>query len=438
MGNYVLHELSYVPAVQSQQDVQKGKGNRMKFNILVADDEYMIRRGIIKLLHKYSEFDVVEEAEDGEQALELARQREYDVFFVDINMPFLNGLQFIEKLREVRPKAIVSVITGYDKFEYVRQALHLGVFEYILKPLNEEAFYTTVEKIIAALKEKNREEKYLHWAKINYDRNRSNFNGEFLDKCIMLQYSAEKVKEEIEFYGFDFPEHYTVTLICLEKIENPDIRKQWNDGLLYSSAENIARETYERLTPLLIGRNSKGYLILICKAAAKSIMDSMNQDYKNAVEKYIPAKVLLAQQSEEDCARAPFVYKELMEKLEEIKSYPSIIKKIKQYIENYYYKEELSLVDAAAHVSLSPQHLSRIFKKEMDITFIDYLTNYRIGKAIELFTDDSIKMYEIAERVGYNSQHYFSSVFKKVIGISPVEYRCQFKNKKAENLYELM
>jgi two-component system response regulator YesN len=353
-------------------------------------------------------------------------------------MPFMNGLQFIEKLKEVRPNAIVNIITGYDKFEYVRQALRLGVFEYILKPLNEKAFYETIDRILDNLKKQYEEEKYLQWAKVTLGKNKSNYIGEFLDKCLLLQYSQEKVKEEIDYLGLDLPEKYTMTLICLERIENPDIRKHWNDSLLYSSAENVAREFYERLTPFVICRNSKGYLVLIYRTEGKSILEIMNQEYKNAVEKYIPAKVILMQQSDDDYLHLPMVYKDLLEKLEEVKSYSSIVKKIKQFIEKNYYREELSLMDAAEYVNLSPQHLSRIFKKEMDITFIDYLTNVRIGKAIELFEEDTIKMYEIADKIGYSSQHYFSSVFKKVIGVSPVEYRNQCKNRIKENICELL
>ena len=86
----------------------------MGFKALVADDEYMIRRGIISFLEKYG-FEVAAEAEDGEMALELARETPVDVYFVDINMPFLSGLQFIEKLKEACPKALVVIITGYEE-----------------------------------------------------------------------------------------------------------------------------------------------------------------------------------------------------------------------------------------------------------------------------------------------------------------------------------
>ena len=64
----------------------------------------------------------------------------------------------------------------------------------------------------------------------------------------------------------------------------------------------------------------------------------------------------------------------------------------------------------------------------MGITFIDYLTRVRIRKAIGLLCQDDLKLYEIAERVGYTTQHYFSNVFKKQMGASPAEYRKSLKN----------
>ncbi|WP_418452464.1 helix-turn-helix domain-containing protein [Anaerotruncus massiliensis (ex Liu et al. 2021)] len=70
-----------------------------------------------------------------------------------------------------------------------------------------------------------------------------------------------------------------------------------------------------------------------------------------------------------------------------------------------------------------PQHLSRLFRHETGVTFVDYLSRVRIRRAVELLADGELKMYEIAERVGYSSQHYFSSAFKKVLGVSPMEYR---------------
>lgn len=105
------------------------------YKALIADDEEIIRSGLSRLLARDPDFEVAALAEDGEQALELAAERLPDLLLVDINMPFLNGLEFIERLEGVLRGAVIIVITGYDDFSYAQQALRLGVFDYLLKPV---------------------------------------------------------------------------------------------------------------------------------------------------------------------------------------------------------------------------------------------------------------------------------------------------------------
>jgi two-component system response regulator YesN len=398
----------------------------MKYKVLVADDEYMIRKGMIKLLGKYSDLEVVAEAEDGEQAIELAEKIGFDIVFVDINMPFINGLQFIEKLKDIQPNAIVNIITGYDKFEYVRQALRLEVFEYILKPLNEKNFEDTINRITDTLVKKRSEEKYLQWAKSALGRNKHGLIENFFDQCAKQAYSKEKVREEMQYLGLSQYKQYSLGMFFLEQLENADIRKHWEEQLIYYAAENIARELFDRLAPV-ITFFGKGYLTLICRTETANEMEVILREYIETVERFMPVKVIAAHKSGDDTDQMSRIYVTLLEQMNELKSYPSIIKKVKQFIHSNYQREAVSLLEAAEYVNLSPQHLSRIFKNKMGITFVDYLTQVRIGKAIELFQDEDLKMYEIAERVGYTTQHYFSSVFKKELGISPIDYKSNKK-----------
>ena len=92
-------------------------------------------------------------------------------------------------------------------------------------------------------------------------------------------------------------------------------------------------------------------------------------------------------------------------------------------IEKNYGREDFSLQEAADTVGLSVPYMSRMFRKEAGCTFVDYLTNLRMRKATILLHDDSVKIYEVAEKVGYSSQQYFSLVFKKKLGVSPIDYR---------------
>lgn len=93
------------------------------------------------------------------------------------------------------------------------------------------------------------------------------------------------------------------------------------------------------------------------------------------------------------------------------------------YIESHYADPALSISVIAQMLNISEGHLSHTFKKETDSTLLAYLTRFRIHKAMELLQDCRVKVYEVAEQVGYRDIAYFSSTFKKMVGVSPSEYQ---------------
>ena len=102
-----------------------------------------------------------------------------------------------------------------------------------------------------------------------------------------------------------------------------------------------------------------------------------------------------------------------------------LIRQAKEYIERHYAKPELSLNEVAARANLSPSHFSSVFSQETHQTFKEYLTEVRINKAKELLRMTTLRSADIADQVGYNDPHYFSSVFKRNTGLSPIEFRSQ-------------
>ena len=92
-----------------------------------------------------------------------------------------------------------------------------------------------------------------------------------------------------------------------------------------------------------------------------------------------------------------------------------------RYIDAHYGEPTLSLEEVAASAQISPGYLSRLLKLETGFSFVDYLTRVRINKAVQIMNDPAVKVYEVAEAVGYQSQHYFSRAFKRVFGRPPVE-----------------
>ena len=93
------------------------------------------------------------------------------------------------------------------------------------------------------------------------------------------------------------------------------------------------------------------------------------------------------------------------------------------YIGVHYSDPGITISAIAQDLGLSEGHLSHTFKKETDYTLLNYLTRYRIQKAMELLRDCRVKVYEVAEQVGYRDITHFSATFKKVTGMSPSEYQ---------------
>lgn len=106
------------------------------------------------------------------------------------------------------------------------------------------------------------------------------------------------------------------------------------------------------------------------------------------------------------------------------KSINTILQKAIDYINNNY-QNALTLNGVAAYVYVSTYYLSRMFTKELDKNFVDYLSEIRVEKAKEFLKSSSYKTYEIAELVGIKDSHYFSKIFKKYTGHTPSEYRAQ-------------
>jgi len=151
------------------------------WKVLIADDEPKIRRGLKAVIERVDpEARVVAEAEDGEAALEQARETVPDILFIDIRMPFLDGLALAEKLGELGRDWIVIVVTGHDEFDYARRALSLKVFDFLLKPVSEEQIARALERAKAELSMRREEDKYVAWAKERLAENMDALRQSFL------------------------------------------------------------------------------------------------------------------------------------------------------------------------------------------------------------------------------------------------------------------
>lgn len=108
----------------------------MQTKILVAEDEDIIRRGVVKYIQLHTDrFDTVYEAENGQDAFDIIIKYQPDIVLLDIQMPKMDGITIMQKLAKTNIRPLIVVLSGYDEFRYAQNALRYGAKEYLLKPV---------------------------------------------------------------------------------------------------------------------------------------------------------------------------------------------------------------------------------------------------------------------------------------------------------------
>lgn len=105
----------------------------MAVRVMIADDHSMIREGLKQLLELEGEFEVIEEACDGVECIKKLKNVTPDILLLDINMPNMNGLEVLQKIKEMKYKVKVLVLTVHNEVEYLLKAVDIGVNGYLLK-----------------------------------------------------------------------------------------------------------------------------------------------------------------------------------------------------------------------------------------------------------------------------------------------------------------
>lgn len=115
-----------------------------KIKILIADDQKLIREGLKVLLEMEEDFEVVGEATNGVEAYELYIKLKPDIVLMDIQMPIMNGVEAIKKIKEANPSAKIIILTTFDDDQYVFDGLKSGALGYILKDTSIEKVSETI------------------------------------------------------------------------------------------------------------------------------------------------------------------------------------------------------------------------------------------------------------------------------------------------------
>ncbi|HAG70515.1 MAG TPA: DNA-binding response regulator [Lachnospiraceae bacterium] len=124
------------------------------YNVLIADDEFHMRQALNRKITELDDsFRVVCECAEGLSALSALAGTDIQVVFTDIRMPGMDGLRLAGEIQERFPDIVTVILTGYADFEYAKEAIHKGVFDYLLKPVSEEELSGVLEKIALKLSE---------------------------------------------------------------------------------------------------------------------------------------------------------------------------------------------------------------------------------------------------------------------------------------------
>ena len=532
------------------------------YNVLLVDYEADVLQAMKKKIDwEALGFCLAGTAENGQEALEMAEQLHIDVVMTDIKMPYMDGLTLCKNLKQSYRNMKVIIYSGFDDFEFAREAVHLEAEEYLLKPISAgdmEAAFSKVRKkldqeydeyrnlnrlseyyrkslpamreqlvmgilegriagerarammetyeicldspfyVVAALyMDVNPREEQPQPAQLftlslkdmvqDYLKNRTRFfSTAFLDQVIVIFMLDEREEIDQVLYHLDqickmgfrvLKSSVTAAVgqICAntdalhtsyeEAVNAMEYRSILGSGqVLYindiepCSEENILVTEHEfqnLVHAVKLGNRDE------TNAAIAQIMDSIRKEPISPGQYQLLFMELLSELMKigrayklhpnqifgEHAGSWQELYRmvtvdELEGWLQEVctnlrhvlrherrDSAARLTEQAKAYIEEHYKESDLSADSLCRCLNVSAAYFSTIFKREVGMSFVAYLTKIRLEHALELLRTTEDKTYIIASRVGYMEPNYFSYVFKKQYGISPSKYRAEMCEK---------
>lgn len=526
------------------------------YKVMLVDDEPEVIEAVIRKMDwKSLGFEVIAYAQNGEEALEMAEGNVPDVVMTDIKMPFMDGLSLSRKLKERYDGIKIIIFSGFDEFEYAREAIKLEVEEYILKPIKLEELTEIFRKMKENLDRERDEKTNLHMLKEYYQKSLPLMQDQFYIGLLEGRIDKEQINSFRKNYQVELcAPFYTVSVIQFQMAA--EAAGTMEKELMQFSMKRLADENLENgysfkslqyfdqivyITMLSEQSQIKEYTDLmdrICKTANRMLkmnvtagigcvcesLDMLCDSYtgaKNAVfygegrdsnqavyidyiqpqssntvdwidkeissiireirvgdkeslgikiEEFIlhlkesrmsvpQFKITLMELSTElykmTCAypvdgteifgddmdvyrivnhftTLEGLKKWLLESCLKLRKSVSrersnsariLVDKAVAYLEENYRDSELSVEKLCSVLNVSAAYFCTIFKKEMGKTFLNYLTDLRMEKAVRLLEETEEKTYVISEMVGYAEPNYFSYVFKKKYGMAPSKYR---------------
>lgn len=177
--------------------------------VFLAEDEFTIREGIKKrIAWKENGFLFAGEADNGETAYSMIRKLKPDILITDIKMPFMDGLELSRRLREELPELKVLILSGYDSFSYARQAIQVGVAEYLLKPVTAGRLLESLLEVKRSLEEEREQKKFLETFLQEREENNRILRYQFFNEMVSGRYTSTELLRRGELSGISLRAEY--------------------------------------------------------------------------------------------------------------------------------------------------------------------------------------------------------------------------------------
>ena len=413
--------------------------------VFLVDDEIVIREGIRNSFPwDEMEYQLVGEAPDGEIALTMIRDTRPDILITDIRMPFMDGLELCRVVRRLMPWIGIVILSGYDEFEYARQAVQLGVKEYLLKPITAQELRQVLDKLSAELQMERLERERSERLRVRME------SGNLFVKQKLLS----------TLYSEDAADGDARTV--LDQLRGMGMLPAASCYAVIDAAFEPAAKGLEALIELAEGSGGIAH-VTGSRTGARALV--LGEGENDAEEKaYAFAASIVTELERIGCEKIrvgigatvgdPVSILESMKGARHIRhvlgdqanerslvvgvrdfgetadggSASAVTARARLYIAEHFTDSNLMLQDVARAVGMSESRLSTVFAQESGKTFTEYLTGLRLARAKELLAKTDKRGSQIALEAGYNDAHYFSYIFKKNTGMTPGEYRAQNQN----------
>ena len=400
-----------------------------KRKVLIVEDEVLVREGLKSVIgwDKLG-MEVVGDAANGRQALEIYERERPDIVLTDIRMPVMDGLELIARIREEDKKTGIVILTCYEEFGYLQEALRMGVSDYILKLKMKPA---EIEAAMAKVKKKLDEDEENGAGPDGAEEFRLQKEEELKRYIFYHQVSIGFFRSRMERLNLAVKEKDMVLLrVVIQRYEKARLKIMDDRGMLIRFVIlNTTEEIMEKYGGGETIQEGPDCFLLFMNVVndpkdEDSWMEKMQKEISHVLSNFMGVRTVWGVSSVfQSFTELPDKYQECCQKMQDERVDLSVeIFEAVRYIEENL-TQRLTLNQVASSINLSPNYLSSLFKKELGVGFVDYITEKRDERAKELLENTGLRTYEVAQQAGFVDESYFSKTFKRLTGKRPSAFR---------------